>query len=218
MTAEMHLALAKAFGVDRSAFRAAGWPEVLAAIESRIRRLTGAGWTGSPAELMHRLQAVEDPGPAIRVHGDYHLGQVMRTDTGWYVLDFEGEPARPKEERLVPTSPLKDVTGMLRSFQYAAHYVLLERGGHEQERVERLAEAWEARNREAFLDGYMCCPGVDALLPEGADNRAAVSLAFELDKALYELAYEEAYRPDWASIPATAIQRLLSGSVSGPAG
>jgi maltokinase len=218
MTAEMHLALAAAFGVDRSVFRQVGWPEVLAAIEARIRRLTGAGWTGSPAELLHRLQAVQDPGPAIRVHGDYHLGQVMRTDTGWYVLDFEGEPARPKEERLMPTSPLKDVAGMLRSFQYAAHFVLLERGRHEIERIEKLADAWEARNREAFLDGYLDCPGIDALLPQGADNLAAVSLAFELDKALYELAYEEAYRPEWAEIPATAIRRLLSGSVSGPGG
>jgi maltokinase len=218
MTAEMHLALAEAFGVDRSMFREVGWPELLATIDARVRRLTGAGWSGSPAELMHRLQAVQDPGPAIRVHGDYHLGQVMRTDTGWYVLDFEGEPARAKEERLLPTSPLKDVTGMLRSFQYAAHFVLLEREDHELQRVEQLAEAWEARNRDAFLEGYLRAPGIDALLPEGADNRAAVSLAFELDKALYELAYEEAYRPDWADIPATAIRRLLSGSLSGPGG
>jgi maltokinase len=213
MTAEMHLALAEAFGVDRSGFREVGWPELLTAIESRVRRLTGAGWSGSPAELMHRLQAVNDPGPAIRVHGDYHLGQVMRTDTGWYVLDFEGEPARPKEERLAPTSPLKDVTAMLRSFQYAAHYVLLEREEHELERVMPLAEAWELHNRDAFLDGYLGSPGIDALLPPDSDNLALVSLAFELDKALYELAYEEAYRPEWVDIPASAIRRLLSGSV-----
>jgi maltokinase len=213
MTAEMHLALAEAFGVNRSGFREVGWPELLTAIESRVRRLTGAGWTGSPAELIHRLQAVTDPGPAIRVHGDYHLGQVMRTDTGWYVLDFEGEPARPKEERLAPSSPLKDVTGMLRSFQYAAHYVLLEREEHELERVMPLAEAWEVHNRDAFLDGYLGSPGIDALLPPDSDNLAAVSLAFELDKALYELAYEEAYRPEWVDIPASAIRRLLSGSV-----
>jgi maltokinase len=213
MTAEMHLALAEAFGVDRSGFREVGWPELLTAIESRVRRLTGAGWSGSPADLMHRLQAVNDPGPAIRVHGDYHLGQVMRTDTGWYVLDFEGEPARPKEERLAPTSPLKDVTAMLRSFQYAAHYVLLEREEHELERVMPLAEAWELHNRDAFLDGYLGSPGIDALLPPDSDNLALVSLAFELDKALYELAYEEAYRPEWVDIPASAIRRLLSGSV-----
>ena len=159
-----------------------------------------------------------DPGPGIRSHGDYHLGQVMRTDTGWYVLDFEGEPARSMEERLAFTSPFKDVTGMLRSFQYAAHFVLLEREDEQSEHLERLAEAWEARNRTSFLDGYLSTDGIDALLPEGGPTRSAVSLAFELDKALYELAYEEAYRPDWAAIPASAIRRLMAGSLTGPVG
>jgi len=164
---------------------------------------------------MERLRGVDDPGPAIRVHADYHLGQVMRTDTGWYVLDFEGEPARPLAERLTPSSCFKDVTGMLRSFEYAAHFVLLEREQHELDRVTKLAEAWEVRNREAFLTGYLTTEGVDALLPEGTEARSAVSLAFELDKALYELNYELAYRPDWAVIPETAIHRLLSGSAPG---
>jgi maltokinase len=213
MTAEMHLAMADAFGVDRGQFRTVGWPEVVASIEARVRRLVGAAWSGTPAELVHRFHNVDDPGPAIRVHGDYHLGQVMRTDAGWYVLDFEGEPARPKEERLAPSSPLKDVAGMLRSFQYASHFALLKREDHELERLERLAEAWENRNRDAFLNGYLATERIEALLPAGGDNRATVSLAFELDKALYELAYEEAYRPDWVSIPAAAIQRLLSRPV-----
>jgi predicted trehalose synthase len=84
--------------------------------------------------------------------------------------------------------------------------------------VSRLAEAWEVRNREAFLDGYLRTEGIDALLPEGTEPRRAVSLAFELEKALYELNYEQAYRPDWAVIPETAIHRLLSGSSPGLGG
>jgi maltokinase len=215
MTAEMHLVMAGAFGVDRTGFRSVGWPRVVSSIEQGVHRAVGAAWPGSAATLIERLRAVDDPGPAIRVHGDYHLGQVMRTDEGWYVLDFEGEPARSLEERLTPSSCFKDVTGMLRSFQYAAHFVLLEREQHEFDRVSKLAEAWEVRNREAFLSGYMRTQGIDALLPAGAENRVAVSLAFELEKALYELNYEQAYRPDWAVIPETAIHRLLSGSAPG---
>jgi maltokinase len=212
MTAKMHLVMAEAFGVDRAGFRSVGWPRVLSSIEDGIHRVVGAAWPGSADDLMDRLRAVVDPGPAIRVHGDYHLGQVMRTDTGWFVLDFEGEPARPLQERLTPSSPFKDVTGMLRSFQYAAHFALLEREQRELDRVSKLAEAWEIHNREAFLTGYLTTDGIDALVPEGTSARSAVALAFELDKALYELTYEQAYRPDWAVIPETAIQRLLSGS------
>ncbi|HEX9546166.1 MAG TPA: phosphotransferase [Acidimicrobiales bacterium] len=209
MTAKMHLAMAEAFGVDRSEFRTVGWPRVLDNVETGLRGVVGAAWTGSAAELMDRLRSVGDPGPAIRVHGDYHLSQVMRTDIGWFVLDFEGEPARSLEERLAKTSPLKDVTGMLRSFQYASNFVLLEREDHELERLVGLAEAWEARNRDAFVGGYLDATGIDALLPEGGETRQAVSLAFELDKALYELSYEKAYRPDRAVIPEGAIARLL---------
>lgn len=218
MTGEMHLGLASAFGVDRDAFASTVWPAVLDSVEERVRRVMGASWPGTAADVIRSLRAVDDPGPAIRVHGDYHLGQVMRTDTGWYVLDFEGEPARPIHERQAPTSPFKDVTGMLRSFQYAAHFALLEREDHEMSQLAGLAEAWESRNRQAFLDGYLGTEGIAALLPEGFDTRAAVSLAFELDKALYELDYERAYRPDWVSIPGSAIQRLLAGSIGGPGG
>jgi maltokinase len=217
MTAQMHLAMATAFGVvRRDDFRGGGWPAVVAAIAARIRDVVGAA--GSADTILERLRAVNDPGPAVRVHGDYHLGQVMRTDTGWYVLDFEGEPARPIEERLAPSSAMKDVTAMLRSFQYAAHFVLLEREDRERASVERRAEAWEAHNRSAFLEGYFRTPGIDDLLPGNDEDRSAVMLGFELDKALYEVAYEEAYRPGWVEIPRTAIRRILSGSVPGPVG
>ena len=213
VTAEMHLAMAEAFGVDRQQFRTRGWPAVLDEVEAQLRALAGA--SGSRQELIERLRAVDDPGPAIRVHGDYHLGQVMRTDTGWYVLDFEGEPARAKAERLVFTSPFKDVSGMVRSLHYASHFVLLEQEAHEQEQLAPLAELWERRNREAFLDGYFGTEGIADLLPERPEVREDVSLAFELQKALYELNYERAYRPDWVPIPTAAIQRMLAGSYSG---
>jgi maltokinase len=159
------------------------------------------------------LRSVDHPGPAMRVHGDYHLGQVMRTDGGWYVLDFEGEPARPLDERLRPTSALKDVAGMLRSLTYAAWFVLGERNGEDTAWLEPMARAWEHRNRQAFLRGYYDHKGIDSLLPVAPKDREAVRLAFELEKAVYELAYEEAHRPSWARIPLVALRRLLLSPV-----
>ena len=217
VTAEMHLAMAEAFGVGRrDEFRTTTWPRVIAEVDRRLRELVGAA--GTAETVLERLAGVDDPGTSIRVHGDYHLGQVMRTDSGWYVLDFEGEPARQKEERLAPSSPLKDVTAMMRSFQYAAHFVLLERDDVQRAHLEPTAEAWEARNRATFLDGYLSTAGVDELLPANERDRSAVMLAFELDKALYELAYEQVYRPGWAEIPRTAIRRLVSWSSASQAG
>jgi len=81
----------------------------------------------------------------------------MRTDVGWFVLDFEGEPARPLEQRTRATSALKDVAGMLRSFGYASRWVLSERVDAEAEALEGAARAWEERNRRAFVDGYLAC-------------------------------------------------------------
>jgi maltokinase len=138
----------------------------------------------------------------------------MRTDAGWYVLDFEGEPARGLEERTRPTTPLKDVAGMLRSFQYAARVALRDQVGDADpdQALERRAGAWEDRNRRAFLEGYLGYPGVDELLPGDDGSRAAVMTAFELDKAIYELAYERSYRPEWIAIPRDAIRGLIGAA------
>ena len=125
-----------------------------------------------------------DDGLRMRVHGDYHLGQVARASGRWYVFDFEGEPARTIEERRALTSPAKDVAGMLRSFGYASAMAGAPAG-------------WEAACRASFLEGYGAVPG-------GAE----VLRAFELEKAEYELRYEEAYRPEWAWIPRAAVERL----------
>jgi maltokinase len=155
-----------------------------------------------------RLSTLEDVGAQIRIHGDLHLAQVLRADDGWRILDFEGEPARRRDDRFTVSSPLRDVAGILRSLHYAAAVGLEEWDGGDGELTE-LADAWEERNREAFLAGYAGVPRLAALLPSESVARREVLAAFELDKAVYELAYELQYRPDQVGIPAAGIQRLV---------
>jgi maltokinase len=138
-----------------------------------------------------------------RVHGDLHLGQTLRSVTGWVVLDFEGEPAKPLSERTALDSPLRDVAGMLRSFDYAAHSVVTPEQADEVQ--DRAMLAWVRRNREAFLAGYSGAHGL--ALTSGGD---AVLRAYELDKAVYEVVYETHNRPGWVGIPLGAVQRLAA--------
>ena len=138
--------------------------------------------------------------PALqRIHGDYHLGQVLEVPyRGWVLVDFEGEPLRPLTERTRPDLALRDVAGMLRSFDYAA-------GSWEQTHPGRSARDWADRARIAFLEGYAKESGRDP-------REDAVLLdALELDKALYEVVYEARNRPTWLTIPTTAIDRLFAG-------
>ena len=217
VTAEMHIAMARVFGQAASADASVRWAAIADSLRPRLAEASeaiGLDLLKRGAPLLERLDRVTDPGPFFRVHGDYHLGQVMRTDIGWHVLDFEGEPTKSVEERTAPSSPIKDVTGMLRSFHYAGRRGLGEHPDRDRESLEPRAEAWEVHNRQAFLDGYQGVDGIHDLLPD-APTSAVLMAAYQLDKALYELDYERAHRPEWVSIPTDALVRLVEGGERG---
>ncbi len=157
--------------------------------------------------LRARVGAILDVGTAgiaIRLHGDYHLGQVLRTDRGWTVLDFEGEPLRPVSERRRPQSPMRDVAGMLRSFDYASAVALTQRGvqpgSAEWAQLAPYGRTWATHSRDSFWAAYLERTAGTPLVP---DASAALTLrrAFEIAKAIYEVGYELAHRPQWVTIP-----------------
>jgi maltokinase len=155
---------------------------------------------------LRMLTQVAGGGRVIRHHGDLHLGQTLYSDGDWFVLDFEGEPARPLAERRRKRSPLRDVAGMLRSFAYAASAIELQHGTP-------APDGWEERAREAFLAGYFKTVDV-SLLPPGQTAIDQLLAIFELEKAVYELRYELNNRPDWVRIPVAGILRLLEAPVT----
>jgi maltokinase len=164
---------------------------------------------GRGEEVRDRLQLMSHVGVGgrlIRHHGDYHLGQTMLRDSGWIILDFEGEPARSLLERRRKRSPLRDVAGMLRSFAYAASAADLMQGSP-------APEGWEERARTAFLDAYFHAVE-PTLLPAGQAAIEKLLAIFELEKAVYELRYELNNRPDWVPIPVAGIARLLDVEVT----
>ncbi|MFD0886060.1 aminoglycoside phosphotransferase, partial [Streptosporangium algeriense] len=142
--------------------------------------------------------------PTHRIHGDLHLGQTLLAADRWLLIDFEGEPTAPLRERTMPQSPLRDVAGMLRSFDYAARHHLLTTYGTPggDGAAARLAERWTALTREAFLSGYGEHAGG---LSAGQHSLLRV---FEMEKAVYETVYESRFRPSWAVIPLGALERL----------
>ena len=165
--------------------------------------------------LLRRVRTgppVEFATSKIRVHGDYHLGQVLWVEGDFYILDFEGEPTRPLAERRAKQSPLKDVAGMLRSFSYAAYAGLFAHASGRPAdfaRLEPWAHLWQTWTTAAFLRGYLEPTAGALFLPAEPTQRDELLRFFMLNKALYELNYELNNRPEWVRIPLWGILDLL---------
>lgn len=209
--AATHEGLARAFGRhDADAPLLRRWSAGMRAQALRVLDLAAERAPVECAPVLDRREelleafgsGLGDPaavGPVIRVHGDLHLGQVLRGPDGWRLLDFEGEPARPLPERREPHTPLKDVAGMLRSFDYAAARVP---SGSQ-------VENWRATARRRFLAGYRATAAAAGLLPGSDADGGRLLALMELDKATYELGYELANRPDWVRVPVEGILTAL---------
>jgi maltokinase len=218
LTADMHAALAGALPMVASAqpdlghlsARLLGQLTQVAALVPELRPYKDA-----IEGVYAKAEAAGGARYLQRIHGDYHLGQVLETpEDAWIVIDWEGEPTRGFEERRRLASPLQDVAGMLRSFDYAASQPLVlgedpDTPGptrKELERLEAVAGTWVEANRAAFLDGYLGRAREAGWLP---GDHELLLRTFELDKAVYEVMYEARHRPGWLSIPLGGIRRLL---------
>jgi maltose alpha-D-glucosyltransferase/alpha-amylase len=234
-TAELHLALATA--MDDPAFAperlTAGDLQVLLAglhqhacrvfdlLKEHVAKLPDEVVEIAAAVLSHRTRILDHFSEAlqpkifqigrIRIHGDYHLGQVLRVKTGFVILDFEGEPARPLADRRAKQCPLKDVAGMLRSFSYAAYSSLINYTARHAGAIASLepwARLWERCVAAEFLRAYRETVRGAQFLPEDADDFRKVLDVFLVDKALYEVLYELNARPSWVRIPLMGIMSL----------
>jgi maltose alpha-D-glucosyltransferase/alpha-amylase len=233
-TAELHLALARpSDDPDFAAepMTAEDWNRLADRIQDRAKRSFDAlklAIPRLPDEVMDQASRVLSyrsrvgsridrirhltPGPArIRIHGDYHLGQVLRAGTDFAITNFEGEPTRPLAERRARQSPLRDVAGMLRSFGYAARVALLEhttRRSVDLQQLEPWTSLWERTVSAVFLRAYLRTAGTASFFPADSGEFRQLLEAFLVDKALYELEYELDNRPAWVGIPLAGLLEL----------
>ena len=191
-------------GVDASAVLAEAIGDAAAVILPGLADVPGcedlADRAPDVASLAAWLAADLDAGPLIRHHGDLHLGQTLWTPDRWVLLDFEGEPIRPVDERRERRPALRDVAGLLRSLAYAV--ATIERTGTP------VAPGWEPAARAALLDGYLASADPTTIPDAAPDVRRLLAL-HELEKVVYEIAYEVAHRPTWVPIPAGALRRTI---------
>ena len=195
-SAELHADMARAFGSrPMTAAELAGLTaDMNGKLTHAIEMVPELG--SSERRIRSAFAAVgELAGPVTvqRIHGDYHLGQVLLGRQGWVALDFEGEPAVPLEVRRAPGSALRDVAGMLRSFDYAARHQLV--GHPDAAQLASVADAWVQQCQAAFRAGYAAGGGTDP------DGHRTLLRALTLEKAVYEVVYEYRHRPTWLSIP-----------------
>ncbi|MCW2530405.1 MAG: putative pep2 protein [Pseudonocardiales bacterium] len=207
-TAEVHSDLATALGTETltAADMRTRADHMVARLEEAIPVVPHLNEVAPRLREAYEAFAVSEPLVAQRVHGDLHLGQVLRTEQGWVVLDFEGEPVRSIESRRARDSSLRDVAGMMRSFDYAANHQVIDSGSTPQTNYR--ANEWSERNRDAFCAGYARASGSDPR------DSAVLLRAFEADKAVYEAVYEARNRPAWLPVPLASLGRL-SGSSNG---
>ena len=237
-TAELHLALASATEDPNFTPEPFSETDQQAFVNSALKLLTGN------FELLHRLKdgmpaqarsdsegilkleeiarrcfqlsaGLKSSALATRIHGDYHLGQVLFTGNDFVIIDFEGEPARSLAERRKKRSPLQDLAGMLRSFHYAAYAPLLQNEGRNSTREEMQllgtwAQYWQKWVSATFLKMYLEVAGNAIFIPKGREELALLLDVYLLDKAIYELGYELNNRPTWVRIPLDGIAQLLS--------